>query len=368
MSLIQAQNAVEQAQAAYNANPEKRLKKALKAAKATLAAEEAKQQQAPPSSKKRKGEEPSAAVPTETPKKAKKAKKSKGEKEVVQTVDTLTAAIATAKTAYKADKTKDNKKRLKEAKAALTAFQTANAAVPVAVSAPPTPSDVLTSLKSNKSQAAAPEDTDEKKRGPLYEDPCNRVFVANLSWDVDDHSIKKFFEDCGTITKINWIEDKTTKQFKGCGVLDFETLEAAQKAVAKHDQLFMDRKIVAQYSRAQIPSHDNNKPRGNGTVIDEKQQRFLAAPLAPKPDGCLTCFMGNLSFGIEEDDIRKFAEDCGEITNIRWVYHKDSGEFKGCGFIDFADTEAVDKFVAKKGTVLKGRPIRIDYSESRRKP
>lgn len=362
----EAQKAVEQAQAAFSANPDKPQKKVLKAAKAALAAEEAKQ--ASQSSKKRKGEEASVA-PTETPKKSKKAKKSKAEKDVGQMIDTLTTAIANARTAYKADKTKDNKKKVKEAKAALAEFQAANApaVVVAAPAAPPAPSDVLAGLKSNKSQATT-ESADEKKRAPMYEEPCNRVFVANLSWDVDDDAIKGFFEDCGTITKINWVEDKTTKRFKGCGVLDFDSLEAAQKAVAKNDQLFMDRKIVVQYSRAQAQGHDNSKPRGTGNPpIDEKQQKFLAAPLAPKPEGCVTCFVGNLSFAIEEDDVRQFAEDCGEVTNVRWVYHKDSGEFKGCGFVEFADTEAVDKFVAKRGTILKGRPVRIDYSESRRK-
>jgi len=231
----------------------------------------------------------------------------------------------------------------------------------------PTPStDILAGLKSNKNQDAT-EGTD-KKRGALYEEPCNRVFVANLSWDVDDDAIKQFFATCGKITKIAWIEDKETKRFKGCGVLDFETIEEAQKAMAKNSEELLGRPIAIQYSRAQAEKQGSDKPRGTrNPPVDEKQARFLATPLAPKPEGCLTCFVGNLSFLIEEDDVRTMAEDCGEITSIRWVYSKDTGDFKGCGFIDFASTDGVDKFIAKRGSILKGRPIRIDYSESRKR-
>ena len=34
------------------------------------------------------------------------------------------------------------------------------------------------------------------------------------------------------------------------------------------------------------------------------------------------------------------------ITGIRWLNDRESGKFKGCGFIDFADTESVDEFVS----------------------
>jgi nucleolin len=374
MGVAEAQKSVEQARAAYNANKDKALKKALKAAKATLAAEEAKQLEVPKNSKKRKGEEPpvaAPAVPAEKPKKQKKAKRTQSEKDTAQVIEGLRTAVVNAKTAYRADKTIDNKQKLKAAKAAVKAAEAGNTAVPstpvsTPAAPPATPTDVLAGLKSNKHQDAA-EGTD-KKRAPMYDEPCNRVFVANLSWDIEDDGIKQFFEDCGEITKIAWIEDKETKRFKGCGVLDFESVEGATKAVAKNNEALLGRPVVVQYSRAQAQGHDNSKPRGTGNPpVDEKQAKFLAAPLAPKPDGCVTCFVGNLSFSIEEDDVRQLAEDCGEITSIRWVHHKDSGDFKGCGFVDFADTEAVDKFIAKRGSILKGRPIRIDYSESRKK-
>ena len=35
-----------------------------------------------------------------------------------------------------------------------------------------------------------------------------------------------------------------------------------------------------------------------------------------------------------------FFKDCGEISNIRWLTDRETGDFKGCGFVEFAEPEA----------------------------
>lgn len=39
----------------------------------------------------------------------------------------------------------------------------------------------------------------------------------------------------------------------------------------------------------------------------------------------------------------EFFKDCGEIKQIRWLTDKESGDFRGCGFVEFYDGDAVDK-------------------------
>jgi len=401
MGVKEAQKAVDQAQAAYSANKDKALKKALKAAKAVLADEEAKQQAAAQTKKRKVEETPVAAEPVKAPKKKKaveetpaapepvktpkkkkaeavpevpeqkeeKHKKRKKEKGLKVDITALREAVKSAKAVYKADKTIDNKAKLKAAKAAVKAAEAlvAEWAAPATPAAPPVPApaappatpdtSVLAGLKSNakKKEGAAP----PTPKGQNNNDKCNRVFVGNLPFTVDDDAIKKVFKDCGTITNISWIEDKATKRFKGCGVMEFDSVESAEKAVALDQQELLGRQLNIQYST----------PRGDNAAGDpnKKQSSFVDAPLSEKPEGCTTCFVGNLSFAIEEDDIRTFAEDCGEIKAIRWVHNKDTGDFKGCGFVEFHDSSAADKFIAKKGTNLKGRPIRIDWSSSARR-
>ena len=60
-----------------------------------------------------------------------------------------------------------------------------------------------------------------------------------------------------------------------------------------------------------------------------------------------------------------FAEFVGEgVTNIRWKTDPDTGAFRGFGYVDFESESYVDEFVKKSGSVVGGRPIRIDYAES----
>jgi nucleolin len=63
--------------------------------------------------------------------------------------------------------------------------------------------------------------------------------------------------------------------------------------------------------------------------------------------------------------MKSFFADCGEISALRWV-EKD-GQFKGCGFVEFAESSATDKAVAKSGTSLKGRAVRVDFAAGKPK-
>ena len=133
----------------------------------------------------------------------------------------------------------------------------------------------------------------------------------------------------------------------------------------------------------------------------------LVAVQSEKPADCNTVFLGNLSFNIDENTLREVFGLCGEITDVRWVrattkqrgahavgavsairgagptgprsidilcsacpffvlfrcfqVEKD-GEFKGCGFVEFAESWSTDEAVKLNGSDVMGRPMRVDYS------
>ena len=191
-------------------------------------------------------------------------------------------------------------------------------------------------------EAAAPDTVDDGA--------TEKLFVGNLSFDIDEAGIKEFFKDCGTITDVFWLESKEDGRFMGKGFITFENVDQARKAFAKKDEELMGRPILVDYAQPRKKSGGQREPR----------------PLSERPEGCTTVFLGNLDFNIEEDDVKNFAKDCGEIRSIRWLTHRDTGDFKGCGFCEFTTSEAVDKFVKLNGKQLKGRAIRIDYAQSKK--
>jgi nucleolin len=185
----------------------------------------------------------------------------------------------------------------------------------------------------------------------------NRLFLGNLSFKIDDDAIRAFFKDVGELTDIHWVTDKETGKFYGTGFIAFATAAEAKAAVAMAGQNVLDRPIKIDFAQSRGERTPNKsfekKPFGDKKPFEQR------AP-TPKPDGCTTVFLGNLSFQIDENAVRTHFANCGEISNIRWVER--DGQFKGCGFVEFAASEGTDKAVALNGSDLMGRAVRVDYS------
>ena len=66
---------------------------------------------------------------------------------------------------------------------------------------------------------------------------------------------------------------------------------------------------------------------------------------------------------IDETKITEFFGKAGaKVASTRWLNDKETGEFKGIGFVAFESTADVDKAVTLGGENLEGRPIRLDYA------
>ena len=85
-----------------------------------------------------------------------------------------------------------------------------------------------------------------------------------------------------------------------------------------------------------------------------------------KQEGCVTVFIGNLAWDVDEEAIREAFKDCGTISNVRFSTDKETGEFKGFGHVEFTESEATDAAVKLAGTEICGRAVRVDYANDRR--
>jgi len=182
-----------------------------------------------------------------------------------------------------------------------------------------------------------------------------RVYVGNLSFKIDDDTIKAFFKDCGEIKEIDWVNNKEGR-FTGTGFLEFGNSEAAQDALKKNGEECMERKIKVELAKPRVDRGGRGGGGGKGGDFE----------LSPKPDGCITIFVGKLSYEIDEKTLRDAFKSCGEIKEIRWLNDRESGQFKGCGFVEFNSPDAVDKAVKLNGTSVMGRAMKIDYASNKR--
>jgi len=183
-----------------------------------------------------------------------------------------------------------------------------------------------------------------------------------LSFQIDDDTIRETFKDCGEIVAIDWFQ--RDGQFRGSGTLEFESHEAAVKALALKDTEVMGRPMIVDLFHSDGPK-DGRGARGGrarGERGGARGGRGEREP-TPKPEGCDTVFLGNLSFQVTEEAVREIFEPCGPIHDIRWIER--DGQFKGCAFVQFGDTNAPDKAVALAGTDILGRACKVDYAASK---
>ena len=209
--------------------------------------------------------------------------------------------------------------------------------------------------------------------GPPREEnpPSENVFLGNLPWTCDEDQIRALFADCGEMWRVKLLYKDD--EFRGMAFIDFANVEAATKAVALHGTDMGGRPIRVNFSKPKTDSPDKwggggGKSGGWGGAAGGGKAQRPAKPLGEKPDGCTELFCGNLSWTIDETKITDFFSKVGcTVTGTRWLNDKESGEFKGIGFVSFADTADVDKAIGLGGEALDGRPIRLDYAGQKKK-
>ena len=77
-------------------------------------------------------------------------------------------------------------------------------------------------------------------------------------------------------------------------------------------------------------------------------------------------FVGGLSWGIADADLRKAFASYGEITEAKVITERDTGRSRGFGFVTFARDEDAKTAVSKMhGTSLDGRTITVNEAQER---
>lgn len=77
-------------------------------------------------------------------------------------------------------------------------------------------------------------------------------------------------------------------------------------------------------------------------------------------------YIGNLSFSTSEADIRSLFEKYGTIHAIDLITDRDSGRFRGFGFVEMDEEQANSAISELDGKELGGRNLRVN--EAREKP
>lgn len=214
------------------------------------------------------------------------------------------------------------------------------------------------------------ENDDSQKNKPCKGNPqgVTRLFLGNLPFSVDEDSLSNFIP--GEVTHIKWITDKETGRFYGSAFIEMKDSKGAAAAVAIDGQELLNRAIKINFAPAREGDiwPPTKKVVTGGKILKNSKGATAGGvgieALGEKPADCLKLFIGNLSYDIDDEGIFKFFGTVdAEVKAVRWLHHKDTGHFKGVGFVEFWNTEACSKGATLNGKNLLGRPIRIDWTD-----
>ena len=81
----------------------------------------------------------------------------------------------------------------------------------------------------------------------------------------------------------------------------------------------------------------------------------------------MNIYVGNLSYKVEENELRQLFEEYGEVASVNIITDKYSGRSKGFSFIEMNDEEQAKKAIEELNQKeLDGRQIVVNVARPRR--
>jgi RNA recognition motif-containing protein len=74
----------------------------------------------------------------------------------------------------------------------------------------------------------------------------------------------------------------------------------------------------------------------------------------------MNIYVSNLSFNVQDEDLREFFTPYGEVTSAKVISDKETGRSRGFGFVEMSDDAAAQKAVAELNDAsVDGRTIKV---------
>jgi RNA recognition motif-containing protein len=74
----------------------------------------------------------------------------------------------------------------------------------------------------------------------------------------------------------------------------------------------------------------------------------------------MNIYVSNLSFNVQDEDLKEFFTPYGEVTSAKVINDKFTGKSRGFGFVEMSDTTAASKAIAElNGGTVEGRTVRV---------
>src|SRR6187401_2230063 len=77
----------------------------------------------------------------------------------------------------------------------------------------------------------------------------------------------------------------------------------------------------------------------------------------------MNIYVSNLSFNVQDEDLKSYFADYGEVTSAKVINDKETGRSRGFGFVEMSDDAVAQKAIAElDGAMVDGRSIKVNVA------
>jgi polyadenylate-binding protein len=178
------------------------------------------------------------------------------------------------------------------------------------------------------------------------------IYVKNLETEMNPEKFEAMFEPFGKITSASLQVDNDGKS-RGFGFVNFESHEAAQKAVEElNDQEIGGKKLYVGRAQKKYEREEELKKQYEAARM-EKINKYQGVNL----------YIKNLDDSVDDDKLREEFSAFGTITSAK-VMTDETGKSKGFGFVCFSSPEEATKAVTEMNQrMINGKPLYVALAQ-----
>ena len=80
----------------------------------------------------------------------------------------------------------------------------------------------------------------------------------------------------------------------------------------------------------------------------------------------MNIYVSNLSFAVQDEDLKSYFADYGEVSSAKIITDKETGRSRGFGFVEMPDNAAAQKAMTElNGAMVDGRSIKVNEAKPR---
>ncbi|CAN3360000.1 polyadenylate-binding protein, cytoplasmic and nuclear [Diutina catenulata] len=179
------------------------------------------------------------------------------------------------------------------------------------------------------------------------------VYIKNLDSEFSEDQLREMFKPYGAITSVHLEKDHETGKSKGFGFVNFESHEAALKAVDElNDKEINGQKIYVGRAQKKRERMEELKKQYESTRL-EKLSKYQGVNL----------FIKNLDDTIDSEKLEEEFKPFGTITSAR-VMVDEAGKSKGFGFVCFSSPEEATKAITEMNQrMVLGKPLYVALAQ-----